>query len=158
MSEKMPVTPEGYKLLKEKLQQLKSVDRPKIVREIEAAREMGDLSENFEYHAAKDRQGMIEAYIKDLEGRVALAEIIDPSTLSGDRVVFGATVSLYDLDTDEEFTYQIVGGVESDIQLGRISIESPIARALIGKEVGDEVKIKTPKGTRTVEVAAVDFK
>ena len=157
MPNTMPMTPGGHQLLKEKLKQLKSVERPRIVKEIEAAREMGDLSENFEYHAAKDSQGMVEAKIKDLEGRLSMAEVIDPTKLSGNRIMFGATVDLYDLDTDEELTYKIVGEHEADIKEGLISIGSPIARALIGKEVGDEVKIKTPKKVRTVEVANLRF-
>lgn len=158
MSEALPMTPRGYQQLKDRLQHLKTVDRPKVVKEIEAARELGDLSENFEYHAAKDRQGMIEAQIRDLDSKLSNVQVIDPAKLSGDKVVFGATVRLLDLDTDEEQTYQIVGADESDVDAGRISIGSPIARALIGKQVGDEVTIKTPRGTRTVEIADLAFK
>jgi transcription elongation factor GreA len=157
MPDTIPMTPRGYQMMKDKLHQLKTVERPKVVKEIEYARELGDLSENFEYHAAKDRQGMIEAQIKDLDGRLSLAEVIDPSKLSGDRVVFGATVELLDLDTDAEMKYQIVGEIEADIKSGLLSVSSPIARALIGKEVGDEVQIKTPGGLRSVEIMDVLF-
>ena len=157
MQKTVPMTPRGYELLDKKLKHLKNVERPKVVKEIEFARELGDLSENFEYHAAKDRQGMIEAQIKEYEARLALAEVIDPSKLSGERVVFGAIIELLDLDNDEDLSYQIVGEDEADIKSGLLSITSPIARALIGKEVGDEVKIKTPGGIRTVEVSDVRF-
>ncbi|OGQ83133.1 MAG: transcription elongation factor GreA [Deltaproteobacteria bacterium RIFOXYA12_FULL_58_15] len=151
-----PVTPEGRDKLKEELARLKT-ERPKISKEIGAAIEMGDLSENFEYHSAKDRQGMIEAHIRDIEGKLARIEVIDPSTLSGDRVVFGATVVLADTDTDEEKTYQIVGEPEADATKGRISIQSPIARALLRKEVGDEVKVPGKDGPRTVEIIDIRF-
>ncbi len=151
-----PVTPEGRDKLKEELARLKT-ERPKISKEIGAAIEMGDLSENFEYHSAKDRQGMIEAHIRDIEGKLARIEVIDPSTLSGDRVVFGATVVLTDTDTDEEKTYQIVGEPEADATKGRISIQSPIARALLRKEVGDEVKVPGKDGPRTVEIVDIRF-
>ena len=144
--------------MKAALKQLIEVDRPENVRAIEEARAHGDLSENAEYDYAKDQQGMIDAKIRDLEGRLALAEVIDPTTLSGDRVMFGATVSLEDVDTDEELTYQIVGTYEADIKLGKISVESPIGRALMGKETDDEVVIKVPKGKRTVLITDVEYK
>lgn len=152
-----PVTPGGYEKLKGELQRLKRVERPKISKEIGAARELGDLSENFEYHAAKDRQGLVEAKIRDLEDKLARSQVIDPSTLSGDRVVFGARVLIMDIDSEEERTFEIVGEVEADVEEGRISVASPVARALIGKEVGDEVRIPGKGGPRLVEIADVTF-
>ncbi len=157
MPEKVPMTPQGFERMKEELKQLKNVERPKISAEIGAARELGDLSENAEYHAAKERQGFIEARIKELEAKVSLAEVIDPKKLSGDRVVFGATVTLTDLESDEEMTYQIVGDDEADLKQHKISISSPIARALIGKVPGDEAQVRSPKGTRLYEVSKVAF-
>lgn len=153
-----PVTPAGHAAMKAALRRLIEVDRAENVRSIEEARAHGDLSENAEYDYAKDQQGMIDAKIRDLEGRLALAEVIDPSTLEGDRVMFGATVSLEDVDTDEELTYQLVGSFEADIKLGKISVESPIGRALMGKESDDEVIIKVPKGRRTVVITDVEYK
>jgi len=153
-----PVTPAGHAAMKAALRRLIEVDRAENVRSIEEARAHGDLSENAEYDYAKDQQGMIDAKIRDLEGRLALAEVIDPSTLEGDRVMFGATVSLEDVDTDEELTYQLVGTFEADIKLGKISVESPIGRALMGKESDDEVIIKVPKGRRTVVITDVEYK
>ena len=155
--EKVPMTPIGAKKLREDLKRLKE-ERPKIARDIETAREHGDLSENAEYHAAKERQGMIEAQIKDTEDKLSRAEVIDPSKLSGDRVRFGATVTLANLDTDEEVSYQIVGADEADIDQGSISISSPLARAVIGKSVGDEVTVKLPAGTRSYEIVEVVFR
>jgi transcription elongation factor GreA len=151
------MTPQGFEKLKEELKQLKQVERPKISQEIGTARELGDLSENAEYHAAKERQGMIEGRIKDLEAKTSLAEVIDPKKLSGDRVMFGATVSLVDLSNDEEITYQIVGDDEADIKVNKISISSPLARALIGKVPGDEAAVRSPKGERKYEVSSVKF-
>src|SRR5688572_15141600 len=133
-----PLTPAGHAKVKEELAQLKNVERGKISAEIGAARELGDLSENFEYHAAKDKQGLVEAKIRDLEAKLSRAEVIDPTKLSGDRVVFGATVTLYEPNADVEFTYKIVGEPEADVEAGKISVASPMARALVGKEVGDE--------------------
>lgn len=156
MPEKIPMTPRGAKLLKAELARLKA-ERPKISRDIETAREHGDLSENAEYHAAKERQGMIEAQIKDTEAKLALAEVIDPSKLSGDRVRFGAKVTLLNTDNDEEVTYQIVGADEANIDEGTISISAPLARALISKEVGDEVKVQMPGGVRNYEVCEVEY-
>ena len=155
--EKVPITPAGSEKLRAELARLKE-ERPKISREIGIARDHGDLSENAEYHAAKDRRGMVEARIKDLEDKLARAEVIDPSKLSGDQVRFGATVTLTNLDTDEEVTYQIVGADEADINSGTISISAPLARALIGKNVGDEVTVKLPGGTRSYEIGTVTFR
>lgn len=150
------MTPRGAQLLREELARLKE-ERPKISREIGIAREHGDLSENAEYHAAKERQGLVEARIKDLEDKLARAEIIDPSKLNGEKVRFGATVSLTNLDTDEEVRYQIVGADEADIDKGMISISAPLARALIGKSPGDEVQVQLPAGVRHYEVSAVEY-
>lgn len=143
--------------MREQLQKLKE-ERPKISKDIETAREHGDLKENAEYHAAKERQGMIEAQIKDVEDKLSRAEIIDPTKLSGNKVSFGATVTLLNLDTDEEVVYQIVGADESDIENGLISISAPLARSLIGKEMGEEVTVKLPGGSRQYEVVNVEFK
>lgn len=156
--EQIPMTPRGYKMLEEKLHQLKFVERPAIVKEIEFARSLGDLSENFEYHSAKDRQGMIEALIKDAEAKIVLAQVIDPAKMKDDGVVrFSATVTFVDVKTEEESTYQIVGEDEADIKKGLISFASPIAKALIGKEEGDEVNIRTPNGAKTVEITEVKY-
>ena len=152
-----PVTPDGHEKLKHELHKLKTVERPKISKEIGAARELGDLSENFEYHAAKDRQGQIHGKIKYLKSQIARARVIDPSKLSGDRVVFGAIVTVFDLDTEVETTYQIVGEEEADYKEGRISVTSPLARALLGKEEGDETKVKAPNNVRTLEISEVRF-
>jgi transcription elongation factor GreA len=157
MAEPVPMTPRGAQKLRDELARLKE-ERPKISREIGIAREHGDLKENAEYHAAKDRQGMVEAQIKDIEDKLARAEIIDPSKLSGDRVRFGATVKLTNLDTDEETSYQIVGADEADINAGMISVSAPLARALIGKSIGDEVVVNLPAGKRRYEIAEIDFR
>jgi transcription elongation factor GreA len=157
MAEPVPMTPQGASKLRDELSRLKE-ERPKISREIGVAREHGDLKENAEYHAAKDRQGMIEARIKDIEDKLARAEIIDPTKLSGDRVRFGATVKVTNLDTDEETSYQIVGADEADINSGTISISAPLARALIGKSIGDEIVINLPAGKRRYEIAEIDFR
>lgn len=157
MAQTFPLTPSQMERLKAELEQLKKVERPKISQEIGAARELGDLSENFEYHAAKDRQGMIEAKIRVLEDKVARAQVIDPVKLSGDKVVFGAIVSLMDVDTEEERTYRIVGEYEADLSKGEISVSSPVARALIGKEVGDDVKVPGKGGPRVVEITNIEF-
>jgi len=151
------MTPFGAQKLREELARLKE-ERPKISREIGVAREHGDLKENAEYHAAKDRQGMVEAQIKDIEDKLARAEVIDPSKLSGDRVRFGATVKVTNLDTDEDTSYQIVGADEADINVGKISVSAPLARALIGKSVGDEVVVNLPAGKRRYEIAEIAFK
>jgi transcription elongation factor GreA len=157
MIEKVPMTPHGAQKLREELTRLKE-ERPKISREIGIAREHGDLSENAEYHAAKERQGLVEARLKDIEDKLARAEVIDPTKLSGDRVRFGATVTLTNLDSDEQSTYQIVGADEADINNGLISISAPLARALIGKSIGDEVVVQLPAGTRRYEIGDIAFK
>ncbi len=148
------MTPAGHAAMQAELAALKA-ERPKISQEIGVAREHGDLKENAEYHAAKEKQGLCEARIADLEDRLSRAEVIDPATLSGDRVAFGAIVELEDMDSEKSVTYQLVGPDESDLEQGRISVTSPVARALIGKEVGDEVRVKTPGGIRTYEIADV---
>ena len=156
--QKVPITPDGFAKLREELARLKSVERPAIVQAIAEARAHGDLSENAEYHAAKDRQGFIEGRIKEIEAKLALAEVIDPSKLSGTKVAFGATVKLSNSETDEEVVYRIVGQDEADLAQGSVSISSPIARALLGKEEGDEVKVRTPAGERLYEVLEVVYK
>jgi transcription elongation factor GreA len=153
--EKVPMLAEGYEKLTADLKVLRA-ERPKIVDAIEEARAHGDLSENAEYHAAKERQGQIEAQIADLEDKVSRAQIIDPTSLSGDRVVFGATVTVLD-DADKPFRYQIVGQPEADAKVGRISYESPLGRALIGKTVGDEVEVPVPAGDRFYLVDKIEF-
>ncbi|MFU8805432.1 MAG: transcription elongation factor GreA [Bradymonadaceae bacterium] len=155
---RIPMTTLGHRRLKDELDRLKKVERPKIISEIEEARAHGDLKENAEYHAAKDKQGFVEGRIKEVEGKLAQCQVIDPTSLSGDRVVFGATVTLYDFDSDAEKTYQIVGDDEADIKDLKISYTSPIARAMIGKSVGDEATIKAPGGNRVVEILEVEFK
>ena len=158
MVEKVPVTSEGYTALNDELKDLKSVQRPEVIRAIAEAREHGDLSENAEYHSARERQSFIEGRIKELEGLISRADVIDPSKLSGDSVKFGATVTVADEDTDEEKTYQIVGETEADIEKGKLNIRSPLARALIGKEEGDSVEVMTPGGGKSYEVVSVAFK
>ena len=155
--QKNPITPEGAVRLREELINLKSVQRPAVIQAIAVAREHGDLSENAEYHAARDKQSFIEGRIKQIEQNLALAEVIDPSKLAGDRVAFGATVKLSNTDTGEEVTYRILGADEADLAKGSISITSPLARSLLGKEVGDEVKVRMPGGERTYEVLDVAF-
>jgi len=155
--EKFPMTPKGFMALNVELKQLKSVERPAIIRAIAEAREHGDLSENAEYHSAREKQSFIEGRIKELEGTIGLAEVIDPATLSG-AIKFGATVTIVDEETDEEKTYQIVGQTEADIENGLLNIKSPIARALIGKEEGDSVEVRTPGGVKDYEILTVAFK
>jgi transcription elongation factor GreA len=155
--DKNPITPEGAAKLRDELANLKSVERPAIVQAIAVAREHGDLSENAEYHAARDRQSFIEGRIKELENKLALAEVIDPKKLAGDRVAFGATVKLSNAATGEEVTYRILGADEADLAKGTISITSPLARSLIGKEVGDEVNVRMPGGDRKYEVLDIAF-
>lgn len=154
--EKLPMLAEGHARLQADLQRLKNVERPQVVEAIEEARAHGDLSENAEYHAAKERQGQIEAQIMEIEDQLARAQVIDPTTLSGDRVVFGATVHLLDED-DKPITYQIVGHVEADAKAGRISYSSPLGRALIGRRVGDEVEVVTPSGDKYYAIQRVEF-
>ncbi|MEM9795022.1 MAG: transcription elongation factor GreA [Pseudomonadota bacterium] len=155
--EKVPMTPRGMSALQTELKQLKSEERPAIIRAIAEAREHGDLSENAEYHSAREKQSFIEGRIKELEGLISLAEVIDPAKLSG-PVKFGATVTLVDEETEAEKTYQIVGEQEADIEKGLLNIKSPLARALIGKEEGDSVEVRTPGGTRDYEVTAIAYK
>ncbi len=157
MSESYPMTIQGYEKLKNELKELTSIDRPAVVNAISTAREHGDLKENAEYHAAKEQQGFIEGRIQELNAKLALANVIDIAKLSGDKVVFGATVSFVDVDTDEESNYQIVGADESDLKINKISVSSPIARALIGKSVGDTLTIPIPKGKIEIEILEVKF-
>jgi transcription elongation factor GreA len=153
----VPITPRGLAALKEELDRLQKIEMPAIIKEISAAREKGDLSENAEYHAAKDKQGQIHGKIRYLKDRIGRARPIDPARLSGSRIVFGAIVTLVDTETDEELTYQIVGEDEADFNHGTISVTSPIARGLLGKEEGDEAKVQTPRGLRRFEVGSVEF-
>jgi transcription elongation factor GreA len=152
------MTIDGFKKLETELHRLKSVERPRIIQAIAEARAHGDLSENAEYHSAKEAQGLNEAKVAELEDKLSRAEVIDPTQMSGETIKFGATVRLVDEDTDEEVTYQIVGEDESSVRDGKISIRSPIARALIGKCVGDSAEVTTPKGAKSYEVLAVDWK
>jgi transcription elongation factor GreA len=154
---KIPMTAEGFNRLREELKRLKTVDRPAIIRAIAEARDHGDLAENAEYHAARDRQSFIEGRVIELEDKVARAEVIDVSKLSGSSIKFGATVTLADEETDEEQTFQIVGEDEADIKSGRLSVTSPLARALIGKGQGDSVEVATPRGAKSYEVVTVAF-
>ncbi|HWO43492.1 MAG TPA: transcription elongation factor GreA [Candidatus Eisenbacteria bacterium] len=154
---RVPMTSRGYQALMEELKRLKAVERPRIVREIEEARGHGDLSENAEFHAAKERQSLLDVQIREIEDRLARAQVIEVSKLSGDKVVFGATVSLADGDTGEKVVYQIVGDHEAEPKNGKISISSPVARALIGKSEGDEVQVRTPTGVRSFEILSVEF-
>ena len=156
MSERLPMTRQGYDKLEADLRELKTVDRPRIVREIEVARAHGDISENAEFHAAKERQSHIEGRIRQLEDKLARAQVIDPSG-PADSVRFGVTVVLLDVETDDEVTYTLVGEDESDIAKGLLSISSPIARALLGKGVDDVVRVQVPKGTREFEVREIRF-
>ncbi len=155
---KIPMTASGYVRLEEELKHLKSVERPAIIRAIAEAREHGDLSENAEYHAARERQAFIEGRVMELEDRIARADIIDVGKLSGKQVKFGATVTLIDEDTEEKLVYQIVGEIEADIKARRLAITAPLARALINKSVGDTVEVATPGGSKSYEIAKVQFK
>ncbi len=155
--EKIPMTAAGYSRLEAEIKQLKSVERPSIIRQIQEARTHGDLSENAEYHAAKERQGFIEGRVMDLEDKISRAQVIDVKKLGGTTVKFGATVTLIDEDTDEKCKYQLVGEIEADVKSGRLSISSPMARALIGKSKGDTVEVMTPGGGRSYEVIKVEF-
>ena len=152
------MTAEGYRVLDDQLKQLKSVERPSVISAISEAREHGDLSENAEYHAAKERQGWIEGQIAEIEDKLSRAQVIDVSKLSGDQVKFGATVTVVDEDTEEESRYQIVGEHEADVKQGKISVTSPIARAMISKEVGDVVEVNTPGGVKAYEILKVEWK
>jgi len=150
------MTRAGFNALDQELKTLKSVERPSVIRAIAEARELGDLSENAEYHSAREKQSFIEGRIKELEGTLGLSEVIDPTKLSG-AIKFGATVTLVDEDTDEEKTYQIVGEAEADIERGLLNMRSPLARALIGKDEGDSVEVKTPGGDRSYEVLSIRY-
>jgi len=157
MSGRIPMTVAGEIALREELQRLKSVERPRIIQAIAEARSHGDLSENAEYHSAKESQSLNEGRIAELEDRISRAEVIDVTKLGGDTIKFGATVTLVDEDTDEEKKYQIVGENEADVKSGKVSITSPIARALIGKKVGDTVEVNTPGGGKSYEILGVVF-
>jgi|TARA_B110000003_G_scaffold20324_1_gene19752 transcription elongation factor GreA len=154
--EKIPMTPGGFKSLDSELKKLKSVERPAIIKAIAEAREHGDLSENAEYHSAREKQSFIEGRIKELEASLSKAEVIDPTTLSG-SIKFGATILLLDDENEKKQTFQIVGSTEADIENGLLNIQSPLARALIGKEIGDSVEVKTPGGTRDYEILDVKY-
>jgi transcription elongation factor GreA len=156
--ERVPMTIEGFKHLETELQRLKSVERPRIIQQIAEARAHGDLSENAEYHAAKEAQGMNEARVADLEDRIGRADIVDTAKLSGTTVKFGATVTLVDEDTEEKVKYKIVGDFEASVKDGKISISSPIARALIGKSKGEAAEVMTPKGPRSYEILKIEWK
>jgi transcription elongation factor GreA len=156
--DKMPMTATGFAALEEELKRRQQVERPRIIEAISEARSHGDLSENAEYHAAKESQSLNEGRIQDLESMIARAEIIDVSKLSGDKIKFGATVKLVDEDTEQEKIYQIVGDPEADVKSGRVSISSPVARALIGKGVGDTVEVSTPGGGKSYEIVEVAFR
>jgi transcription elongation factor GreA len=158
MMDKVPMTASGFQRLQDDLKHLKGSERPAIIRAIAEARDHGDLSENAEYHAARERQSFIEGQIGEIEDRISRAEVIDPSKLTGGTVKFGATVTLVDEDTDEEATYQLVGEFEADINAGLLSITSPLARALIGKQVGDNIEVTTPGGSKAYEIMKFEFR
>jgi transcription elongation factor GreA len=155
---KIPMTADGFQRLEEELRHLKMNERPAVIRQIAEAREHGDLSENAEYHAARERQSFIEGRVGELEDKISRAEIIDVSKLSGKQIKFGATITVVDEDTDEKNSYQIVGPDEADIREKRLSITSPLARAVIGKKVGDTVEVTTPNGSKSYEIVKVAFK
>lgn len=156
--QKVPMTTDGFDSLQSELKELKTNDRPAVIKAIAEAREHGDLSENAEYHAARDRQSFIEGRIAEIEDKISRADVIDVAKLSGKKVQFGATVTIADEETDEETTYQIVGEHEADIAAGRLSVAAPIARALIGKSVGEAVEVVTPRGQKDYEIVKVRFK
>ena len=155
--EKIPMTPPGLAQLEEELRTLKGVERPAVIKAIAEAREHGDLSENAEYHAARERQSFIEGRVAELEDIISRAQVIDVSLMSGDQVRFGATVTLADEDSDDEVVYTIVGAHEADIKAGRMSVHSPLARGLIGKHIGDRVEVTTPGGSKAYEIVDVKF-
>ncbi len=157
MEEKVPMTKSGYQTLTDELNRLKFEERPRIVAAIEEARGHGDLSENAEYHSAREQQSFIEGRIQELEGALSHAQVIDTQTLSGDKVLFGATVTLSDADTEKESTYQIVGQYEANLEKGLISLLSPMAKALIGKNLGDIIEVKTPRGEKSYEILSVKY-
>lgn len=153
----IPMTPKGYQSLVDELRHLKTVVRPTVIRDLSEARAHGDISENAEYDAAKERQAFVEARIRDVEMKIAKAQVIDPLSIKSDKVVFGATVTIYDLDNSTEQTWTIVGDEESDLKQNKIGISSPLARALVGKLVGDQIEIQTPKGMKECEIIAIQF-
>jgi transcription elongation factor GreA len=155
--EKVPMTVQGYKSLDDELKRLKSVERPAVIAAISEARSHGDLSENAEYHAAKERQGWIEGQIAEIEDKLSRAQVIDVTKLSGGQIKFGATVTVIDEDTEEEGRYQVVGDHEADVKSGKISLSSPLSRAMIGKEVGDVVEVVTPGGVKAYEITKVEW-
>ena len=157
MSQSIPMTPGSYQRLQEELKNLMRVERPKVVLDIAEARSHGDLSENAEYDAAKERQGMIEGRIQELNDKIARAQVINPADITSEKVVFGATVTLFDVDTDKEVTYQIVGEDEADIKDGKISVTSPVGKALIGHHLEDEVRIKVPSGLKVYEITNIRY-
>lgn len=157
MSQSIPMTREGYQRLQEELKRLVRIDRPAVVQAIAEARGHGDLSENAEYEAAKDRQGFIEGRIKELNDKIARAQVINPADMATDKVVFGATVTLFDVDTNTDVTYQIVGEDEADIKLGKISVTSPVGKALIGHRLDEEVRIKVPSGLKVYEITDIKY-
>jgi transcription elongation factor GreA len=157
MSEKVPMTPEGQQRLRDELKKLKEAELPQVIKDIATAREHGDLKENAEYHAARERQGMIVARIAHIEQSLSRAEVIDPAKMKSDKVQFGAKLKISNVDTAEEIAYQIVGPDESDVALGRISVASPLARALLGHHEGDEVKVRLPNGERTYEILEIRY-
>ena len=156
--ERIPMTAEGYARLETELKRLKTVERPDVIKSLSAAREHGDLAENAEYHAARERQSFIEGRVRELEDKLSRAEVIDVSKLSGKDVKFGATVTVADEETDEKKTYQLVGADEADVNNGRLSITSPVARALIGRGIGDSVHVNTPNGGRSYEVIKINYR
>ncbi len=157
MSNSVPMTAEGYQRLQDELKHLVRVERPKVVQDIAEARSHGDLSENAEYDAAKDRQAFVEGRIQELNNKIAMAQVIDPKTIKSDKIVFGARVTLFDVDTEKEVTYQIVGEDEADIKVGKISITSPVGKALIGHQVDEEVRIAVPSGVKVYEVTDIEY-
>lgn len=157
MSEKVPMTPEGQQRLRDELKKLKEAELPQVIKDIATAREHGDLKENAEYHAARERQGMIVARIAHIEQSLSRAEVIDPAKMKSDKVQFGAKLKISNVETEEEIAYQIVGPDESDVALGRISVASPLARALLGHHEGDEVKVRLPNGERSYEILEIRY-
>ncbi len=156
--QKFPMTPTGAKLLQEELSRLKSIERPQVIQAIAEARSHGDLSENAEYDAAKEKQGFIEGRISEIESKLSHAQIIDLSTVdSNGKIIFGATIAILDLESDEEISYQIVGDDEADVKLGKISVNTPVARSLIGKSCGDVVEVRVPSGVKEYEIMEVSF-
>jgi transcription elongation factor GreA len=158
MTTKVPITLAGFTQLQEEIKVLKTIDRPQVIQAISTAREHGDLKENAEYHAARERQSFIEGRILELEDKLSRVDVIDPAKMSGDTIKFGATVKVVDEDSSEEHSYQIVGEYEADFEKGKLSLTAPLSRALIGKTVGDVVEVKTPKGTKAYEVLKVIYK